>query len=73
MFQDDIWTSHQNGKFKQAEVTIEDGSVFTSPYAGTLTYASRRDPIAESVCAENPNEYYNNKLTDLPTAKRPDF
>ena len=73
MFQGDVWTSHPNGKFMQAEVTIEDGGVFTTPYSGTLTYAPRRDPIAESVCAENPNEYYNNRLSDLPTAKKPDF
>jgi hypothetical protein len=73
LFQGDIWTKGRTGKFMQAEVTIEDGGVFTAPYSGTLTYAPRRDPIAENVCAENPNEYYNNKLSDVPMAKKPDF
>lgn len=73
LFQGDVWTGRRGGNFMQAEVTIEDGGVFTKPYSGTLTYVPKRDPIAETVCAENPNEYYNNKLTDLPTAKTPDF
>jgi len=73
LFQGDVWASHRSGNFLQAEVTIEDGGVFTTPYTGTLTYVPRRDPIAESVCAENPNEYYNNRLSDVPTAKKPDF
>jgi hypothetical protein len=73
LYQGDVWSRSRNGKFMQAEVTVEDGGVFTTPYSGTLTYVPRRDPIAESVCAENPNEYYNNKLSDLPLAKTPDF
>jgi hypothetical protein len=37
-----------------------------------VTYAPA-DPIPEGVCAENPHEYYNNKDSDVPTAKTPDF
>ncbi len=73
LFQGDVWSGHKNGKFMQADVTVEDGGVFTRPYSGTLTYAPKSDPIGEAVCAENPNEYYNNKLSDLPTARAPDF
>ena len=73
MFQGDIWAKSQNGKFMQADVMVEDGGVFRTPYSGTLTYVAKQEPIAEGVCAENPYEYYNNKLTDLPTAPRPDF
>lgn len=69
----DVWAGRKKGKFMQAEVTVEDGGVFTKPYSGTLTYAPKSDPIAETVCAENPNEYYNNKLSDLPIASTPDF
>ena len=29
--------------------------------------------IAEGVCAENRNEYYNNKESDVPKAEKPDF
>lgn len=73
LFQGDVWAGRKNGKFMQAEVTVEDGGVFTKPYSGTLTYAPKSGPIAEAVCAENPNEYYNNKLSDLPIARTPDF
>ncbi len=73
LFQGDIWSTRRNGKFMQADVTVEDGGVFRTPYSGTLTYAPKSEPIAETVCAENPNEYYSNSLTDLPTAKTPDF
>lgn len=73
LFQGDVWAGRKNGKFMQAEVTVEDGGVFTKPYSGTLTYAPKSGPIAETVCAENPNEYYNNKLSDLPIARTPDF
>ena len=67
------WSGRRNGAFMQAEVTIDDGGVFTMPYSGTLTYVPKRDPIAENVCAENPHEYYNNGLSDVPTAKASDF
>lgn len=73
LFQGDVWAGRKNGKFMQADVTVEDGGVFTKPYSGTLTYAPKSGPIAEAVCAENPNEYYNNKLSDLPIARTPDF
>ena len=72
MFQGDVWKDHR-GKFLQVQVTVEDAGVFTSPWSATLTYVPKRDPIAESVCAENPREYYNNRDSDLPRAERPDF
>ena len=53
-------------------MTIEDEGVFTTPWTATLTYAPT-DRIAEGVCAENRNEYYNNKESDVPKAEKPDF
>lgn len=73
LYQGDVWSGRKNGKFMQADVTVEDAGVFTRPYSGTLTYAPKPDPIGETVCAENPNEYYNNKLSDVPTSRTPDF
>jgi hypothetical protein len=72
LFLGDAWTRHQNSKFLQLHVTIEDEGVFTMPWTATLTYAPS-DPVAEGICAENPNEYYNNKESDVPRAERPDF
>ena len=73
LFNGDVWTGKQSRKFLQVHVTIEDEGVFTSPWTATMTYAPSDDAFPESVCAENPNEYYNNKLTDLPIAAKPDF
>jgi hypothetical protein len=67
-----VWKDAR-GKFLQVEVTIEDKGVFTTPWTATMTYASSAAPIPEGVCAENPYEYYNNRLTDLPKADKPDF
>jgi len=70
LFNGDVWP--KSGKFLQTEVTVEDPGVFTKPFSATVTYAPT-DPIPEGVCAENPHEYYNNKDSDVPTAKTPDF
>jgi hypothetical protein len=72
LFLGDAWTRHRARKFLQLHVTIEDPGVFTTPWTATLTYAPA-DPVAEGVCAENPNEYYNNKESDVPKAAKPDF
>ena len=70
LFNGDVWP--KSGKFLQTEVSVEDPGVFTKPFSATVTYAPT-DPIPEGVCAENPHEYYNNKDSDVPTAKTPDF
>lgn len=49
--------------------------------ACTLHDALDRDPnlcaggerVSESVCADKPHEYYNNKDWDVPKAEKPDF
>ena len=73
LFQGDAWTRHRDGKFLQLHLTIEDAGVFTTPWTATLTYAPGPDQISEGVCAENPNEYYNNQESDVPKAEKPDF
>jgi hypothetical protein len=72
LYQGDVWTRNQGSKFLQLHVTIEDDGVFTTPWTATLTYAPG-ERISESVCAENRNEYYNNKESDVPKAEKPDF
>jgi hypothetical protein len=68
----DVWTGHRGEKFLQLHVTIEDEKVFTTRWTSTLTY-SPAGQVAESVCAENPNEYYNHRESDVPKAEKPDF
>jgi hypothetical protein len=61
------------GKFLQVRFTVEDDGVFTTPWSATITYRPGRGEWQETICAENQHEYYNNKNSDVPTAKKPDF
>jgi hypothetical protein len=72
LFLGDPWSQNRGGKFLQLHVTIEDEGVFTTPWTATLTYTPS-GPVNEGVCAENPNEYYNNRESDVPKAAKPDF
>ena len=72
LFNGDVWRG-QRGKFLQLELTVQDEGVFTAPWSATLTYAPIADPIPETVCAENPHEYYGNKDSNIPRAAKPDF
>ena len=57
LFAGDVFSKYR-GKFLQLHVTIEDAGVFTTPWTATLTYVPGGDQIAETVCAENPHQYY---------------
>ena len=61
------------GKHLQVTFTVEDKGAFTTPWTATITYGRGSSNWPETVCAENTHEYYNNKDSDVPTAKRPDF
>ena len=61
------------GKFLQVYFTIEDPNVFTTSWSATITYRPDRIGWGESVCSENPHEYYFNRDTDVPLARTPDF
>ena len=59
----------------QIFVTVEDPSVFTTPWSGYVTYRRMAPAMSwlEQVCAENPNEYYKDRWIGLPKSERPDF
>jgi hypothetical protein len=61
------------GKFLQLYFTVEDPTVFTSPWSATITYRPSPFGFGESVCSENPRIYYSDKDTDVPVAGAPDF
>ena len=73
LFNGDVWTRHRDEQFLQLHVTVEDEGVFTTPWTATVTYAPGGDRVAETVCAENRYEYYNNKEADVPIADKLDF
>jgi hypothetical protein len=72
LFNGDVWKDYR-GKYLQVHVTVEDEGVFTAPWTATMTYTAFPDSFPESVCAENPQEYYSNKESDVPKAAKPDF
>lgn len=57
----------------QLEVTIEDPSVFTTPWSAYVTYRPLTNTWMEQVCAENPVEHYADEWIGLPKADKPDF
>ena len=61
------------GKGLELHFTVEDEGIFTMPWSATITYRRGVGPWREYVCAENRQEYYNNKESDVPTAHKPDF
>jgi hypothetical protein len=61
------------GKHLQIHFTVEDEGVFTTPWSATITYGRGSTEWPETVCAENTQEYYNHKESDVPRADKPDF
>jgi hypothetical protein len=61
------------GKHLQIYFTVEDEGAFTMPWSATITYGRGSTDWPETVCAENIQEYYNNKESDVPRADSPDF
>jgi len=61
------------GKHLQLTFTVEDASVFTTPWSATVTYGRSVVEWLELACGENPNKYGTERDTRLPTADRPDF
>jgi hypothetical protein len=65
--------SNYRGKVLQLHFKVEDETVFTMPWAATITYRPALGSWTELICAENIHEYYHNKDTAVPTADKPDF
>jgi hypothetical protein len=61
------------GRHLQIHFTVEDEGVFTTPWSATITYGRGSTEWPETVCAENTQEYYNHKESDVPRADNPDF
>jgi hypothetical protein len=61
------------GKYLQLLFTVEDASVFTTPWSATVTYGKPAVEWAENVCAENPHKYGTEEDVQLPTADKPGF
>jgi hypothetical protein len=66
--------SHSDGgKYLQLHLTVEDKGVFTTPWTVTITYGRDAEGWHETICAENIQEYYYRKESEVPRAAKPDF
>jgi hypothetical protein len=68
-------TANSRGKYLQLQFTVEDKTVFTTPWTATMTYRSGGNAPtdwAELTCAEN-IQWYPGKDSDVPRALKPDF
>jgi hypothetical protein len=61
------------GKVLQLQFTVDDDSVFKTPWSATITYRRAVGGWPELICAENRGEYYHGRDSEVPTADRPDF
>jgi hypothetical protein len=61
------------GKALQLEFTVEDKGVFTMPWSASMTYRRATGAWPEFACAENRQEYYSGKESEVPRANKPDF
>jgi hypothetical protein len=55
----------------QVEFTVEDNTVFTTPWSGRVTYRRLIGDWPESVCAENP--HFFGSIGSVPSAEKSDF
>jgi hypothetical protein len=68
------------GKYLQLLFTVDDPTVFTTPWSATVTFG-RPTPLPqnrvgewlENICGENPRKYGTERDVRLPTADKPDF
>jgi hypothetical protein len=66
---------NSRGKYLQLQFTVEDKTVFTTPWTATMTYRSAGDGPSdwvEQTCAEN-IKWFPGKDSDVPRATRSDF
>jgi hypothetical protein len=69
------FTISPDGKKLTAVVTVDDPDTFNEPIHMMQTWHKVRNPLLETVCAENNNDmiFFHQKLFPMPEAAKPDF
>jgi len=64
----------EDGKTMEVKVHVEDPGAFTTPWDASQRYVrSTREPMVETICAENNTNYFNVEIDPIPQAGKPDF
>jgi hypothetical protein len=67
------FTISPDAKNLTAVATVEDPDTFNAPLTMQQRWFKVNDPIAETACAENNDDFFHQNLFPLPEAKTPDF
>jgi hypothetical protein len=67
------FTIAPDGKNLTAVATVEDPGAFNAPLTMQQRWFKVGAPMAETVCAENNDDFFHQNLFPLPEAKTPDF
>ena len=67
------FTVSADGKNLTAVATVEDPDTFNGPLTMQQRWFKVNDPMAETVCAENNDDFFHQNLFPLPEAKSRDF
>jgi hypothetical protein len=64
-----------DGRTMEATATVDDPGAFTTQWSAMQRWRRVQQPILESVCAENNNNYnyFNLRIDPIPEANKPDF
>jgi hypothetical protein len=62
-----------DGKTLEASVVVDDPDTFNEPLHLMQRWRKVKNPLLETVCAENNGDYFHQNLFPLPEADRPDF
>jgi len=62
-----------DGKTLNAVATVDDPETFNAPLTMKQQWFKVSAPMAETVCAENNDDFFHQNLFPLPEAKTPDF
>ncbi|HYK80397.1 MAG TPA: hypothetical protein VEU95_12245 [Micropepsaceae bacterium] len=67
------FTVSPDAKFLTAIATVEDPDTFNGPLTMQQRWFKVNDPMEETACAENNDDFFHQNLFLLPEAKTPDF
>ena len=67
------FTIEKDDKNITAVARVEDPDTFNGPLTMQQRWFKVNDPMAETVCAENNDDFFHQNLFPLPEAKTPDF
>jgi hypothetical protein len=67
------FTISQDGRSLTAIVTVEDPDTFNRPLTLKQTWRKNQVAMAETVCAENVDDHFNENLHPIPQADKPEF